>query len=162
LAKGRLVDAHLEVVSQGRRLQEIKLPTRSVRQTMTWFLAALTVLVPCLLFYVTVVNPVEQVADREFKSGASVSNPAPGGPGGGAPRPRPGAGRPAGPGRAGGGPMGPGRAGGGREGRNEAGPMGDNGPPGAERREGDQRPGGRGGAGPMGDRPAGPAAPPPP
>jgi hypothetical protein len=53
LACGRLNDARLEVYRQGQLQQEIRLPMKIVGQALTWALAALTLLIPLSLIYLT-------------------------------------------------------------------------------------------------------------
>jgi hypothetical protein len=53
LARGWLPDARLQLLQQGRVLEEIRLPMKAARQSMTWLLAALTVLIPAALLYLT-------------------------------------------------------------------------------------------------------------
>jgi hypothetical protein len=58
VARGRLGEARVQLVSQGRSVQEVPLKMRSVTQRLTWVLAALTVLVPILLVNLTKFNPL--------------------------------------------------------------------------------------------------------
>jgi hypothetical protein len=51
LAKGRLPNPRVEVLQHGRVVQEIGLRMKGVTQRMTWWLLALTILVPSLLLY---------------------------------------------------------------------------------------------------------------
>jgi hypothetical protein len=51
LAKGRLPNPRVEVLQHGRVVQEIGLRMKGVTQRMTWWLLALTLLVPSLLLY---------------------------------------------------------------------------------------------------------------
>lgn len=51
LAKGRLANARVDVIQHGRVTQQIGLGMKGVTQRLTWWLLALTIVVPSLLLY---------------------------------------------------------------------------------------------------------------
>jgi hypothetical protein len=53
LARGRLPAPRVEVLQHGRPAGEVSLRMKGVTQRATWFLLLLTLVVPCLVFYVT-------------------------------------------------------------------------------------------------------------
>ncbi len=56
LARGWLPDARLQISQPGQPVQEVRLPMKGSRQLLTWVLAALTVLIPAALLYLTSLN----------------------------------------------------------------------------------------------------------
>jgi hypothetical protein len=86
LARGKLVRARIEVIQQGRMVGEIPLRMKAVRQTFTWCLFCLAILIPALTYYLTRhVNwsrtgtgnpPNANIAEAEtFDDGSDASTP---------------------------------------------------------------------------------------
>ena len=73
LAQGALKGARLEIRHQGQLVQEMPLRMRSVTQSLTWVLAALTILVPAFLLWFTYYRPLTGYLPRTI----AVANPPP-------------------------------------------------------------------------------------
>jgi hypothetical protein len=65
LARGKLPQARVEIRGHGQLLQAINLPVTAATQCLTWWLAALTVLVPAFLLTVTRYHPLKGTVPRE-------------------------------------------------------------------------------------------------
>ena len=75
LARGRLPAPRVEVLQHGRPVGAIGLRMKAVTQRMTWLLLLLTVLVPCLVFYTTRVNPLTGTVPHNLTT-PDLSQPA--------------------------------------------------------------------------------------
>jgi hypothetical protein len=60
VAKGRLGNPHLEVIYQGRKVQELPLPSRVVSQGWSWIFLGLAFLLPWLLLHVCKYSPLQE------------------------------------------------------------------------------------------------------
>jgi hypothetical protein len=99
LARGKLVNARLEVQPPGKPAVTIPLKIRSVTQGFTWLLLLLSFLIPGLLFYYTVYAPLTGEVPRTIPAIAAVKDKDPPAadppPGSGPPTMPPPAGQPA-------------------------------------------------------------------
>ncbi len=75
MAKGSLRRPHVQLVGDGRVIQQVAVPMKSVTQRLTWVLAALTILVPAFLLYATKYNRLTPPAPMEIKVPVDPNKP---------------------------------------------------------------------------------------
>jgi hypothetical protein len=59
LARGRLPAAHVDVIHEGRTIQELRMGMKAGTQRMTWLLLLLTLVLPPLFYHYTVFEPLK-------------------------------------------------------------------------------------------------------
>lgn len=85
LAKGRLPEPRLEILTGERKVQEIPLPTKVVSQRLSWLLLALTFIVPYLFLHYVTYSPLAKdelglKLESQRAKQADSQKPAPGKP----------------------------------------------------------------------------------
>jgi hypothetical protein len=73
LVRGRLPAAHVDVVHEGRTIQELRMGMKAGTQRMTWLLLLLTLVLPPLFYHYTVYEPLKDSLTRREMARATGS-----------------------------------------------------------------------------------------